>query len=249
MTKAGNDKCIPSPPALRPRATRFARSASSRDDRRVSGTIVRFGVIGDIHCEDALLAAALDHLSRQRLDHILAVGDLADGRGDLDRCCELLERHGVTVVAGNHDRWLLADQMRDLSDASAPAEVSERSRSYLAKLPPTVRFETVAGALLLCHGLDENDMAKVGPDDDGYAIESNFALQRLMQSEYSFVLCGHTHRRMVRRFGALTVINAGTLHFAHTPGFGVVDLDARFVQFHELAPDGSITEAKRLLLP
>ncbi len=213
---------------------------------RVAGPLARFGAVGDIHCEDALLAAALDHLAVQRLDHVLAVGDIADGRGDVNRCCELLERHGVTAVAGNHDRWLLTEQARDLPEATQLAGVSERTRLFLTQLPRSVRFDTIAGPLLLCHGLGDNDMAKISPDDYGYALESNFELQNLIRSDHSLVLCGHTHRRMVRSFGALTIVNAGTLRSADTPCFVVLDLDGRFAQFFDLAVDGTVTEAERL---
>jgi predicted phosphodiesterase len=204
----------------------------------------RFGIIGDVHAEDILLAVALDRLANQQLDRILCVGDIADGPGSVDRCCQLLQRHDVATIAGNHDRWLLTNQLRDLPGASASDAVGVEARNYLAALPRMQRIETDAGSLLLCHGLGENDMAKVGPDDYGYALESNTELQRLMQSEFAFVICGHTHRRMVRRLGRLTVINAGTLRNEQHPCFGLVDLNARLVRWFELGPDGSVKESK-----
>jgi predicted phosphodiesterase len=208
----------------------------------------RFGVIGDIHCEDIFLAAALDELTREGVDGILAVGDIADGRGDLDRCCDLLAAHRVTAVAGNHDRWLVNDQVRDLPHANRFSALSEQTRSYLKGLPRTVRIETVAGPLLLCHGLGENDMAKVGPDDEGYALESNLELQALLRSDFSLVANGHSHRRMVRRFGALTIINAGTLLFKDQPGFVLVDLESRAVRCYDLDAAGQLREAQQLAL-
>jgi predicted phosphodiesterase len=206
----------------------------------------RFGAVGDIHAEDAFLAVALAHLGRQQVEQVFAVGDIADGRGDLDRCCRLLDRYDVVTVAGNHDRWLLAAQMRDLPGATATDSLGEAARSYLSALPRTRRVETIAGTLLLCHGLGENDMAKVGPDDEGYALEANDELQRILQTDVSIVVCGHTHRRMVRRFGALTVINAGTLHHGNRPGFLTADLETKIIQFYDVDDEGQVKEAETM---
>ena len=41
------------------------------------------------------------------------------------------------------------------------------------------------------------------------------------------IVGGHTHQRMVRRIGELTIINAGTLHRGQRPCCVVIDLEAR----------------------
>jgi len=66
--------------------------------------------------------------------------------------------------------------------------------------------------LLLCHGLGGDDMNGVYPGDFGYGLEVNDVLQGLIrEGRYRFVVNGHTHLRMVRSFGGLTIINAGSL--------------------------------------
>ncbi|HEY5375715.1 MAG TPA: metallophosphoesterase family protein, partial [Polyangiaceae bacterium] len=77
----------------------------------------RAGLIGDIHCEVARLKQVLALFRSLNVDTVLAVGDIADGPGDLTEACSVLEQAGVLAVAGNHDRWLLAGEMRDLPDA------------------------------------------------------------------------------------------------------------------------------------
>ena len=69
--------------------------------------VERIGVIGDIHAEDAHLKEALTVLEDRGLELVLATGDIADGAGSLDLCCELLAARDVSAVSGNHDRWLL----------------------------------------------------------------------------------------------------------------------------------------------
>lgn len=176
----------------------------------------------------------LDHLSGLSLDRILAVGDIVDGPGDSARCCRLLADAGVDAVMGNHDRWALKGQLRTLPGATATLDPAERR--FLEALPATRRYDTVAGPLLLCHGLGSDDMCRLTEDDFGYALETNDPLQELLAAQdCRFVINGHTHRRMVRHFAHLTVINAGTLFRDNDPCFAVVDLAAARVEFFDLA--------------
>jgi putative phosphoesterase len=207
----------------------------------------RIGIIGDVHAEDSLLGLSLHFLQSQDVDALICTGDIADGPHDVNRCCELLQHFNVAVVRGNHDRWILANEMRHLPDTTSPAELSESTRAYLENLPLVLNFQTVAGQLQLCHGLARNDMARLTPDDYGYALEMNKELQLLLSSAFRFVVGGHTHRRMVRPIGKVTFINAGTLFHKHSPGFAVADLEKAEVQFFDLI-DGEVTAAQRLTI-
>jgi predicted phosphodiesterase len=152
-------------------------------------------------------------------------------------------------VAGNHERWLLAGEARDLPDATPLAEVGGEARAYLSSLPKTLEYETAAGRLLLCHGLGEDDMGGVRPGDYGYALESNFALLRLtLEAKYRFVVNGHTHQRMVRSFGRLTIINAGTLFREHQPCFLIADFENEFVQYYEFGSKVQVSDAELINL-
>lgn len=210
----------------------------------------RIGAIGDVHGEARALEAVLEFLQAQSLDRIICTGDVVDGPGDPSRCCKLLRQNDVPTVAGNHDRWLLGDQARDLPEAHSLDDLDVEALAFLRSLPKTRAFETVAGRLLLCHGLGDNDMARLLPDDSGYALQSNMALYALHRgSEWRFVINGHTHRRTVRSFNRengenLTIINAGTLYRAHQPCFVVVDFEARHAQFFDVREDGKIAPAE-----
>jgi putative phosphoesterase len=200
---------------------------------------VRIGLIGDVHHEDLALAWALGQLSDSGVDLVVCAGDIADGYGNLDACCELLESHGVVTVRGNHDRWFLAKEMRDVPLAAAHSAATALNRQWLSELPTTVSIETPAGRALLCHGLGDNDMMGLKPDDNGYALESNEPLQRLLaDGAYAIVIAGHTHQPMLRRLGGVTFVNAGTLHRDYHACYGVFDVlgsDARFFPIPNLA--------------
>lgn len=198
----------------------------------------RMGIIGDIHCEHVSLQAVLRFLQRAGVERIVSVGDICDGLGDLDRTVAMLRDSGVEAVAGNHERWLLTGQMRTLPDATELGTLAPETQAWLASLPRTRELTTPAGLILVCHGLGDDDMAQVTPDDAGYALEVNDALWKLVHARrWRYVLHGHSHQRMVRTFQELTFINAGTLHRDHNPCFAVVDLARGEVSFYDIHDD------------
>jgi len=188
--------------------------------------IARVGLIGDVHAEDETLAFVLGELEKLGAETLLQVGDIADGPGDLSRSVALLREHHVLAVRGNHDRWLLGDQLRDLPRAHAREAVSAAGVEFLSALPVTREFRSPRGEVLLCHGLGTNDMLGVKPHHEGRDISSNTELQRLIaERRYRFVLNGHTHRPMLRWFGPLAIINAGTLLRDYERCFTFVDFE------------------------
>jgi len=197
-------------------------------------------LIGDVHQHDAALATALSWAEERGVDGRLCVGDLADGQGDLWRCCALLGEAGVRVVRGNHDRWALAGQMRELPDAIGQQALAP-SRSFLEALPTTLRFDTPLGELLLCHGVGDDDMAQLTADGFGYGLQANAALQAIVaDGRTRIVVGGHTHRRMVRTLGGVVFVNPGTLCSQHEPCFAVLDFAARQVDFWDLTGRGPL---------
>jgi predicted phosphodiesterase len=197
----------------------------------------KIGVIGDIHAEAVYLQAALEFLRDLPFDALLCTGDVVDGAGDVNTCCQLLADNAVQTVRGNHDDWFLEGQFRDLPDATPIAGIEPDWKEYLSTLPLVREFETPKGLLLLCHGIGYDTMRKVLPDDSGYALESNFELHALIRSgRYRWMVNGHTHQRMVRTIDGLTIVNAGTLLHHHDPGFLTIDFEKGSIQFYEVNP-------------
>jgi predicted phosphodiesterase len=220
----------------------------------------RIGLIGDIHAEDERLAAALGVFANEGVDQVLFVGDVADGQGDLDRCCALLRDARAVGVRGNHDRWLVEDTMRSLHHAHRKGELTPATLAFLQSLPPVRDVETPLGLLLLCHGVGESDMRRLSADDMGYALETQDELAALLQANrYAIVVGGHTHERMVRRFRAsdlriagdatLVFVNAGTLARDHTPCCSVLDFIDGTVRFLELDDPSAPRASESFALP
>lgn len=215
----------------------------------MSVTIRRLGVIGDLHGEDRRLARALDWFASQALDALVCTGDLADGTGCLDTCCRLLQQAGVITVAGNHDRWLLQGRVRHLPDAHRRDQLAEDSRAFLESLPGTRELETAAGRLLLCHGVDGNDLAKVWPGTPRSAVKRSRDLDRLIhERRCRFLVNGHLHYRVLIDFPELLLINAGTLKGEHA-GVSVMDFAADQVAAYSLAGPNPRLVAEHPLTP
>jgi len=204
----------------------------------MSQRLSRFAILGDIHAEDRRLAAALAYVAPLGLDAVLSVGDIVDGRGDAARCVALLREAGVHCVRGNHDRWFCSGKPM-FEDGTPRDALSPDAAAWLAALPPVRTFDTPMGSLLLCHGLAENDMRGVEPHDEGYALEANEDLQQLIdRADHRVIVNGHTHSHMVRRLAwKLWIVNAGTLKGETEPGFGIVDLGARRVDWLAFGAD------------
>lgn len=186
----------------------------------------RVGLIGDVHAEDEALAFAIETLEALGAETLLQVGDIADGPGDLARTVTLLREHRVLAVRGNHDRWLLADQLRELPYARSRAATAPDVLDYLASLPVTREFRSALGQVLLCHGLGDSDMACVKPEHHGEQLTANPELGALIEhGRYRFVLNGHTHEPMLRRVGTLSIVNAGTLLRTDDRCFSLLDFD------------------------
>lgn len=209
--------------------------------------LVRLGVLGDVHAQDELLEAALALLASLSVDAVLCTGDVVDGPGDADRCVQLLQDSNAITVRGNHDRWLLSDQMRGLPDAHASGALRAASRQWLASLPLQARLSTVAGEVLLCHGIGDDDMNRLAPDAYGYSLQANDAVQALVARPPRLVVKGHTHHRAVYATGPLNVLDAGTLAGHGPPTISVLDLEAGDVRWYDW--EGRWLEGARDLLP
>jgi len=200
--------------------------------------IRRAGILGDLHGEHERLGRAVEWMHGQRLDALLCTGDIADGRGCINECCELLINAEVMTVAGNHDRWLLTDRVRHLNDAHLRTELSDANHAFLAALPVQRELDTVAGRVLLCHGVADNDLAKVWPGTVRSAVRRSVELDELLSTDrYRFLFNGHMHYRVLIDFPQLLLMNAGTLK-GDAAGISIVDFAAGSVSSYELGDVG-----------
>jgi predicted phosphodiesterase len=208
-------------------------------------TIRQLGVIGDVHAEDKRLAQALEFLADEGVCSTVCTGDIADGQGCVDSSIRLLKQHQVLTVRGNHDRWLLDDRVRHVSNAHCRGDLHEDSIHFLERLPIQLQLTTVAGSLLLCHGVAKNDLRKVWPGTERMPVESSHELDSIIEDdEHRFVINGHMHFKTMIHFHGLTLINAGTLMGGRWPGFSIIDFEKRCIRAFIFNAEGGLTQTK-----
>jgi predicted phosphodiesterase len=207
----------------------------------------RIGIIGDVHAEHERLAAALEFLASEGVDGLICTGDLPDGVGDLDVCCELLQGADVLTVAGNHDRWFLQDRVRHVQDAHLREKASADTIRFIESLPKVRTLQTAAGALMLCHGVLEDDLAKIWPGSERSTSRCSAPLDALLQETNPprFVINGHMHFRTVIDFPSTQVINGGTLKGQYA-GFSLLDVDSGQIDSFNFSAEHDIELARQL---
>ena len=201
-------------------------------------TPLKLGIIGDVHAEHRRLALALENLRSQNITHIACTGDLSDGKGDLDETVEILIKHNVATVAGNHDRWLLTDRSRHVANAHDRAHLKNKTLNYLESLPKTRSMTLGTQDFLLCHGMGDQDLAKIWPGTERMPVERSSRLDDIIdQGRFSWVINGHVHFQSVIPFETTILINAGTLAGNRWPGFLVLDVESQTIDVVSLVGD------------
>ena len=112
----------------------------------------------------------------------------------------------------------VADEMRDWPRATSIDSLTEETREFRAALPATRELDTVAGKLLLAHGLGRDDMTRV---TDRRSLEfhdlRDFGIRR---RDAAVDFCGHTHQRCGRSESAASPWSTPVLKADDTPCFG-----------------------------
>lgn len=207
------------------------------------------GVIGDIHCENAKLEMIIRYLKEQ-CEHILAVGDIVDGKGNCNHCIELLSNEKIKCVKGNHDKWLLEGIMRDLKNATKISDLSIKEIAYLRNLNEEYEIQINGNSIILCHGIGKNNMACIKPYDYGYGLENNQDLWRLIgQKKYNIMIGGHTHQEMIRKIENLTIINPGSLNSIEKSNFAIIDINSKGIEFYNVSENEDIRSMGRKEFP
>lgn len=191
----------------------------------------RIGIIGDVHGQARNLAQALALLrAGEGVDCIVSVGDIVDGPESIDECCELLIRHAVITVRGNHERWMMDGQMRSVPDATTIDSLHRRSRAFLASLPVTRTLPVVGGTVLLSHGVGDDDMRDL-PRRPGERLVGALHRCGAIPPSCIAVISGHSHKRFSVRVAGTLLVGAGTLLPWKEPCFGILDCVRNRVTF------------------
>jgi predicted phosphodiesterase len=180
---------------------------------------LRVVLFSDVHGNGVAFRAMLDDLSRQEYDHIVCLGDHAQGGPQPRECLELLRDLGCPAVYGNSDHFLLTldfghEEVTEAQIANAKwaqSRLSDDLLEFHRSFPPTVELDLGEGKTLLAfHATPRSREEIIEPGTEEDAFRAPFA--GLGAAVFAG---GHTHQQWARRCGEAYYLNPGSVGLAY----------------------------------
>jgi len=171
---------------------------------------VKTAVISDIHGNLAALEAYFSVIELLGVDRTVCLGDIVGYNPWPNECVELLKKHSIPTIMGNHDRVASGIQEPlNFNDIAREAilwtrdTLTEENSAYLRELPERI---TVDKKYLMVHGSIS--------DPDEYILTPVDAVRnmRIMQDSTDISLCFFGHSHVVSCFSS-----AGTSELFQVP--------------------------------
>ena len=178
---------------------------------------MRVAALYDIHGNLPALAAVLEEVRREGVDHVVVGGDVVPGpmvREALERLLRL--DISVQFIRGNCEVEVLAEltgaQSRLPENIRAVIrwsgeQLAQDQKELMASWPKTLRLEIPGvGVAVFCHGTprDENEIfTRRTPEEHLLPVFADVSAD--------LAICGHTHMQFDRMIGSVRVLNAGSV--------------------------------------
>ncbi len=159
---------------------------------------MRVGIVSDIHCNAAGLGQALALMGD--VDELICLGDSIYEYRFSNEVVRLLKEHQAQVIVGNHEEQFFGPHG---TRARARDGIDPALAEWLASRPHRAELTIGGKRLLLVHSTPWEPRGT-------YVHPQSALLARFAEAEADFVLYGHTHQQVVRRFGPVVVINPGS---------------------------------------
>jgi predicted phosphodiesterase len=175
---------------------------------------MRVALLSDIHGNLPALEAVAADIRRRGVDEVLCLGDNVSGPLLPLETAQFLMNSGWTILAGNHERQVLAYDSRGggASDAYARSQLTASELQWMRSLTHTA---TVHSDIFVCHGTPRSDCEHfLETPRDGLLSLAQRAdvLDRLGSVQASLVACGHSHvPRSVRLTSGQLIVNPGSV--------------------------------------
>jgi len=152
---------------------------------------VRYGIVSDIHGNDANLAYALRALADAGAETYVCLGDVIGKSGSSMRCIDMLLERDAAIVSGNHETLAL---QRNPSDK--PGNPFDRAAMLQARMKKViVKGDVVFSHTATCHG------ARYGlppwNDERGTRISNIAKASEQFKEPFRMFFYGHSHEAML----------------------------------------------------
>ncbi|MBV9828605.1 MAG: metallophosphoesterase family protein [Alphaproteobacteria bacterium] len=159
---------------------------------------MRVGVVSDIHCNADGLRRALELMGD--LDELICLGDSIYEYRFSNDVVDILRRREAITIVGNHEECFFGPLGER---ARARPGMDPVLADWLVTRPHRRDIEIGGKRLLLIHSTPWEPRGE-------YIHPTSRDLARFAEADADFVLYGHTHQQVVRRFGQVLVINPGS---------------------------------------
>ena len=177
---------------------------------------MKIAVISDVHGNCDALIEVLKKAKKEKVEHLLVLGDLVGYYYHPDKVLKLLSEWSFDLVKGNHEMILedlianptLGTSIRSKYGSGhqeAIDKLTNQQLDFLRGLPETksMRFSDIT--ILMCHGSPWSNDHYVYPDSDYETI------LKCDSKEHDFVLIGHSHYAFAIKNANSILLNPGSV--------------------------------------
>ncbi|MEQ8217967.1 MAG: metallophosphoesterase family protein [Arenibacter sp.] len=177
---------------------------------------MKIAVISDIHGNYDALVAVLKKAKKEKVEHLLILGDIVGYYYHPDKILELFSEWSFDMIKGNHEN-ILEDLIANPSlgeiirlkygsgHNEAINKLTKQQLAFLRSLSETksVQFDEVS--ILMCHGSPWSNDFYIYPDCE------NETILKCDSKEHDFVLIGHSHYAFAIKNANSILINPGSV--------------------------------------
>jgi predicted phosphodiesterase len=180
---------------------------------------VRVALFSDVHGNAVAFDAFLGDLDAQEVDHVVCLGDHAQGGPQPTEVLERLRERGWPAVMGNSDYFVLTldfgeEEVTEEQLATArwtQAQLGEDLLEFQHSFAPTVELDLGEGRTLLAfHASPRSRDEVLGP-----WIEEEAFREPFMDVDATILAGGHTHQQWARRLDTRYFVNPGSVGLAY----------------------------------
>lgn len=177
---------------------------------------MKIGVISDIHGNYDALVEVLKKAKKEKVEHLLVLGDIVGYYYHPDKILELLSEWSFDMIKGNHEN-ILEDLIADpslretirLKYGSGHNEAINKltigQLDFLKGLPETKSIQYNDISILMSHGSPWSNDYYIYPDC------KNETILKCDSKEHDFVLIGHSHYAFAIKNANSILINPGSI--------------------------------------
>lgn len=176
---------------------------------------MRLAILSDIHGNGTALDAVLADIQRQHVDRLICLGDLANAGPHPRYCLDTVRQLTDVVIQGNHELYLLDDEMGQEVDNNplwaglrwVRGQLRPEQFGYMRRLPFSYCWvENGRSPTLFTHGSPASQFL-------GFKAEYNHEaiVKRMNGHDHITLFVGHTHRQLYQNWSRSWVCNVGSV--------------------------------------